>query len=131
MPTIIADYPAYLIVEYDGFNFTDGDVFAVPFESRRHGTLFHFYTLGSIFGFADRNGYRNGRTDAELEAENATKGPEHKVYWANQNSVCISNMVVEKVTRPAVRHGDVIMFRGKRFEVRPTWNDNVNLVEVA
>lgn len=131
MPTIIADYPAYTIVEYDGFNFTDGDVFAVPFESRRHGTLFHFYTLGSVFAFADKYGDRNGRTDAEIAAETLAKGPKHKVYWAGQNSTSISNMTVKKVTRPAVRHGDLILFRGKRFRVEPTWNDNVNLVEVA
>jgi len=127
----IADFPAYRIYKpYDGRKFKHGDVIALPFESRSHGTLYHFFTLGTIAGYAIQNG------EDPIEAIDRCKRQMvedkyagHKLYWANANAVCIHNGPVVKKEVPGFNFGDTIILQGKVFTLQPDHNNNVKLVE--
>jgi hypothetical protein len=132
MSETIADYPAYRIYKpYAGRKFKDGDKIAIPFKSARYGKLYHFFTLGTVAGYAIRNG------DDPIEAierckRNMVEHPHngHKLYWANANSVTIHNGPYTKEEVPGFEFGDEIILQGKRFRLEPDHNDNCKLVEV-
>jgi hypothetical protein len=131
MNATIADFPAYRIYKaYDGRKFKHGDVIAVPYDSRSHGQLYRFYTLGTVEGYAIANG------ECPIEAlkrhyEMAAKFPYHghNRYWANQNNVCIHNGPVVKVEVPGFELGQQIILQGKIFTIEAAPNGNIKLVE--
>lgn len=128
----IADFPAYRIYKpYAGRKFKHGDKIALPFESRSHGTQYHFFTLGTIAGYAIQNG------EDPIEAIDHCKRmmvehpyDGHKLYWANANAVCIHNGPYTKEEVPGFEFGDEIILQGKKFILRPDHNQNVKLEEV-
>ena len=69
--------------DYEGYN--DGDVLAIAFESRNHGTLHRFYTLGSVVGYAIKT------CNCPFEQVERAKKLGHQLHWANSNSVSISS----------------------------------------
>lgn len=130
---IIADYPAYLIYKpYAGRKFKHGEVIAIPYESQSHGTLYTFYTLGTVAGYALRNG------EDPIEAVERCKRDMiekpyagHKLYWANQNSVCIHNGPYTKEEVPGFNIGDNIILQGRAFQIVRAPNQNINLVKMG
>jgi hypothetical protein len=122
---IIADYPAYKVVHMpDWFTCKHGTKFCMPYKSRNHGILWHFFTLGSVIGYAVDKG------DDPLAALVQAKDRGHKLHWANANAVCIDNMKREKETAFALDFGDIILFEGIRFRLDRAPNDNVALTPV-
>lgn len=128
----IYDCPGFTIYKpYEGRKFRHGDKIAIPYESRRHGTLWHFYTLGTVAGYA----VHNGEDPIEAVEDCKRKMIEqphngHKLYWANANAVCISNQVRAKDQVPGFNWGDEIILQGKRFTLAKAPNDNCSLVPV-
>lgn len=126
----IADYPAYRIYEpYQGRKFRHGEKIAIPFQSRNHGTLYHFFTLGTVAGYAVERG---DDPIAEVERckrqmiEDPHRG--HKLYWVSANAVCISNQVTPKEDVPGFNYGDEIILEGHRFQLAKAPNDNCSLI---
>lgn len=125
-PKVIADYPAYSITESDPEKeWQDGEIFAIPRQTRSHGTLWYFYTLGSVAAYA-----ASCNEDPETAVAKAIERG-HKLYWANANAVSITAWQRAKETREGLELGRVIRFAGKRFLLANAPNGNVELVEVA
>lgn len=121
----IADFPAYRIYEpYEGRKFRHGEVIAIPFVSRSHGTLYHFYTLGTVAGYA----VERGDDPEECLATARERG--HKLHWANANAVTIHNGPKVKKEVPGFNIGDPIILQGRTFRIEKAPNDNINLVPV-
>jgi hypothetical protein len=114
--------PAHTIFENKG-KYKDNDVLAIAFQSANHGTLHHFYTLGSAIEYALRY------CECPLEAVELCKERGWELHWANQNSVMITSDKRDKEISFMVEHGDRIQFHGKIFEIVPTANDNIALKE--
>lgn len=134
MSITIADFPAYRIYKaYDGRKFKHGDKIAIPFETRSHGTLYRFFTLGTVAGYAVQNGECPIDRVAKVEARNAAspKYDQHKLYWANADSVCLHNGPVVKAEVPGFNFGDVIILQGHSFTLAKAPNDNVSLIPVV
>ena len=101
--------------------YKDGDVIAVAFESINHGTLHHFYTLGSVVGYAIDN------CNCPFESVEKAKERGHKIHWATQNSTMVTSHDRPKEISFMQEHGDEIKFHGKTFKIVSTSNDNISL----
>ncbi len=111
-----------IIFEGKRGGYSDGDVLAVAFETRNHGTLHRFYTLGSVVGCAIKY------CECPMEAVIDAKERGHKLHWANQNAVTISDRYSDKKAMSfLVEYGDEIKFHGKMFEIVATHNNNIDL----
>lgn len=125
-PNTLADFPAYRIYQpYEGRKFRHGEVIAIPFESQRHGTLYHFFTLGTVAGYAIQNG------EDPFPAVEDAKARGHDLYWVNANAVCLSARPIAKEHVPGFKFGDIIILQGHRFRLDPAANNNVKLVELV
>jgi hypothetical protein len=130
--TTIADFPAYRIYKaYDGRKFKHGDKIAIPFETRHHGVLYSFFTLGTVEGYAIQNGECPHAALARHEKFAAELRDGRKRYWANADSVCLHNGPVTKIEVPGFNFGDVIILQGHSFTLTKAPNNNVSLVPVA
>lgn len=119
----IFDCPGYRIYRpYEGRKFRHGDKIAIPFQSSRYGTLYHFFTLGTVAGYAIERG-----EDPFPEVERAQANG-HKLYWANANSVIISNPPQAKTETPGFNWGDELILQGHRFRLAPAPNNNCELI---
>lgn len=123
MAKIVADFPAYSIVEYEGQEFAPRAEFAVPFTSKSHGTLYHFFMIHSVAAYAAE--YKNDVNAAVARA----KANCHELHFAIPLPVILTAAPRAKVTRPCVNIGDVIAFDGKKFFVEAAPNNNVTLIE--
>lgn len=125
----IADFPAYRIYKpYDGRKFRHGDKIALPFNSRRYGIMYHFFTLGSVEGYAIQNGECPHEALANhMKWANELKDGRER-YWASANSVTIHNGPKTKENVPGFEWGDTIIFQGHTFRIEKANNDNVKLV---
>lgn len=131
MSKTIADFPAYRIYQaYEGRKFKHGDKIALPFETRSHGTLWHFFRLGTVAGYAIERGEDPIAEIDRVQIHNAAnKYDQHKLYWANACAVVLHNGPVTKEEVPGFNFGDTIILQGKVFKLEPDHNDNVKLVE--
>lgn len=121
----IYDCPGYRIYKpHSPAKYRPGDVIAIPYESRRYGTMYRFYTLGCVTAFA----LDYAEDPLKAHADAVAKG--HATHWANQNSVCIHNGPHTKEERPGHNFGDVIHFAGHDFRLDPAPNDNCKLVQL-
>jgi hypothetical protein len=125
--TLIADFPAYAIYKMPEFRqakMIDGMEFAMPFESARYGTLYHFFQIGSVIGYAVKNG------DDPIAAFEQAKERGHDLHYVFGLGVSITNQRREKGEKFALNWGDIIGFYGKRFRLDKAPNNNVALIEV-
>ena len=123
--TIIADYPAYTIIAADpAKEWQDREVFAIAYDTRHHGRLWNFYTLGCVEDYSKSYG-----EDPAAAVENA-KAKGHKLYWANANGASLTAWKRAKETRVGFEYGDAIRFKGKSFRLERAPNNNVNLIEI-
>lgn len=128
MSITIADFPAYRIYKaYDGRKFSHGETIAIPFNTRSHGVLYRFFTLGSVEGYAIKNGECPHAALARHLANAEKFGDGRERYWAGANAVCISNMKEAKREVPGFEFGDEIIFQGHRFTLEKAPNDNCKL----
>jgi len=115
--------PAHMIFEgkdsWEGYK--DGDVIAIAFESRNHGTLHRFYTLGSVVGSAIQS------CNCPFESVEKAKERGHELHFAFQNSTMITAHDRPREYSFMQEHGDEIKFHGKTFEIVATANDNISL----
>lgn len=124
---LIVDYPAYAIYKTPAWRqakMIDEMEFALPFETRTHGTQYYFFKLGSVIGSAIRNG------DDPMKALERAKNFGHELHFAFALAVCIHNGPKVKEQKLALNWGDIIGFHGKRFRLDKAPNQNVRLVEV-
>lgn len=124
MTKILADYPAYTIIEDKDREYADGEEIAVPYQSMRHGILYNFYQLGSVEAYARKNG-----VDPVEQVERA-KRLGHKLYYAFGLATVITAWKQAKKTVPAFEIGDTILFAGKKFRIDRAPNHNINLEEI-
>jgi hypothetical protein len=125
----IADFPAYRIYRpYDGRKFRHGEKIALPVETRTHGTLWHFFTLGTVEGYAIQNGECPIEALARHEKFAAELKDGRERYWANADAVCIHNGPKTKNEVPGFNWGDKIVLQGKTFTIEHAPNNNVKLV---
>lgn len=120
---IIDTFPAYSIVK-DTLEFNPGDVFAIGYDTDRHGRLYNFFKLGSAEDYALRYG------DDPVKTVEDAKARGEELYWANPMGVMLSARKEPHKYYRAVAHGDLITFKGKTFQVIAARNNNVKLVEV-
>ena len=127
---ILYDFPGYRLIEPTRRYYTDGDIFALPYEAdparrtARNADLFRFFTLGSVAAYA----MEYGECPEAALADARERG--HKLWWANQNATCISSPPPPQRTHPLHQWGDVIQFHGRRFRIDPAPNGNAKLVEL-
>jgi hypothetical protein len=122
----IADYPAYRIVEPAPRKEWQADeTFAMPIQTRSHGTLWHFYKLGSVVSYALRT---NSCPIAAIDRARANK---HEMHFAFALSTVLTAWERPKETVIGLGWGDHIKFQGHTFQLVKAPNDNVRLVEVA
>lgn len=123
--TILASYPGFIIAQYpEHHQFSDGAQIAIPFQTRNHGTLYRFYTLGDVRSYAEKYG-----EDADAAEERARKNG-HELFYAFQNATVISAGKQERRLYPQFNHGDVIRYAGRKFRIDPTFNGNIKLTQV-
>lgn len=125
-PNLIADFPGYAIREpftnaAGRAIYKDGDVIALPQQTKNHGTLWNFYTLGSVVGHAIQYG------ECPIKAIERATANGHRLWWANQNATVISSQRTAKPTRPGHTWGDEIQFHGRIFRlVKDRWSNNAH-----
>ena len=105
--------------EWQGYK--ENDIIAIAFETKRYGTMHHFYTLGSVISCAI------DMCMCPFEAVEDAKKRGHKLHFATQNCVMISSGERKREYSFLQEHGDKIKFHGKMFEIVPTPNDNISL----
>jgi hypothetical protein len=121
---VIDDFPAYAIVADKDRKYLDGEKIAVPFKSTRHGTLYSFYCLGSVAGYAVKHG-----EDVEAAiAQARSKG--HKLHYAFGLGASLTAWERPKEIVPGFEIGETIRFAGKRFRIERAPNQNIGLAEV-
>lgn len=124
---LIAEFPAFRIFEMPKFKrdrIRHGMVFAIMFPSKRYGELPHFFTFGSVFGYAVENG------DNPIDTYNRAVERKDKIRWANANATVLDNSVKTQKDISALKFGDEISFEGTRYRLEKAPNDNVSLVEI-
>lgn len=126
MTTIIADYPAYQIVAPEPRKEWKADeTFAIAFESRRYGTLYHFFKLGSVVSYAMRY------NECPIKAIERARERKHELHFAFALATVISSSPKPKETVVGLSWGDEIKFEGRTFKLVKAPNDNVRLQEVV
>lgn len=118
--TVKYESPAHKIFEGKG-EYKDGDVIAIAYESRNHGTLHRFYTLGSVVNYAIDN------CQCPFETVEKAKERGEDLHWANQNSSMLTSHDRPQEYSFMQKHGDKIKFHGKTFEIVSTPNNNIRL----
>ena len=105
--------------DWEGYK--ENDIIAIAFETKRYGTMHHFYTLGSVVGYAIAN------CNCPFESVEKAKERGHELHFAFQNSTMITAHARPREYSFMQEHGDEIKFHGKTFEIVPTPNDNISL----
>lgn len=118
---IVQDHPAVAYVKPIRMEVTEGMIIALPFETRRYGTMYREFTVGSIFGYAVKN------NSCPMEALERAAEHGHSVYFIYANATIIDNMHHDKKVVPAFNWGDEVKFLGKRFTIEKAPNDNAIL----
>lgn len=124
MEKIIAEYPAYKIIENPQAKYKADDVIAIPFKSVRHGTLYHFFTFGSAVSYALKY------NECPIKSYNQEKECGNPTHWLNANSVCIHNGPKKQDVVFGQQIGDIVYFEGRKFEIKSAPNNNVKLFEI-
>lgn len=121
----VAEYPAYKLIDKVGYTFRDGDEIAIPYQSARHGTLYNFFQMGSVAGYAVKNG-----EDVEKALERA-RGFGHEEHYAFGLAVCLTATPQPQKTVAVLNYGDTIKAFGRYFRLDKAPNSNVHLHEVS
>jgi len=128
--TIIQSRPAFDYVQGNGVYKTK-DVFAMPFETINHGTMYHQFTFGTIAGHARLEGKSEiGAIARCVQLAEAEPGAGHKLAWAFANGVSLTTGKREHKIICAQAWGDVIELDGSRYELARASNNNVKLIPV-
>jgi hypothetical protein len=124
--SVVFDCPGYQIVAADpNKKWVADEQFAIPFQSRHHGVLYHFFQLGSVVSYAMR--YKQ----CPIAGLERAKANGHELHFAFALATIISDPPQAKRTVTGLNFGDVIEFEGRKFKLAPANNDNVRLVEVV
>lgn len=121
---VVAEYPAYKLIDKGDYMFRDGDKIAIAYRSFQGDMLYNFFQLGSVAGYAVKNG-----EDVEQALERA-RGFGHKLHYAFGLAVVLHNGPYEQKVVALVEYGQVINAFGRKFRLEKAPNNNVELVEV-
>jgi hypothetical protein len=128
MMRILAEFPAYKLIEPTRPWYEDGDIIALPVESDRYGPLYSFFTFGSVAGYAIRTGCCPEAEIARCRKNMVEdKWGGHKLWWLNQNATVIHSGTYTQETRPLHQWGDMVRFHGRYFKIEPAPNGNAAL----
>lgn len=123
---ILAEYPAYKIVEApEGYMFRDGDTFGIAYRSYRGDTLYNFFKLGSVAGYAVQYG-----EDVEKALADARERG-HELHYAFGLGVSLTSHVRPQERHFGLSYGDEIKAFGRRFRLDRAPNNNVKLTELT
>lgn len=125
---IVADYPAYMIVdmEQDIIEWPDNDQrMATVYHSRSHGVMYNLNYLGGIAEYARRNG-----DDVDAALARAAERKE-KLFWLNQSCVSISNTQSAKETHILCQDGQKIRFDGQLLVVKHVGHDRYTVEMIS
>lgn len=117
----VAEFPAYKLVRKTHYVYRDGDKIAIPYQSQRYGTMYHFFTMGSVAGYAVKNG-----EDVE-EALKRARGFGHELHYAFSTGTMITAEARPQEVAAYVEYGEIIKAFGKFFRLDKANNDNVTL----
>ena len=117
----IAEYPAYDVVVFnDGVEklLKDGDILT----DKKH---LENWKIGSVAGYAIECG--------EDPIEEVRKAVEmgHNIHFVMSIGACLSNNPIKEKRRIMIEEGEHVTFHGQRFEIKSTWNNNIELVKVS
>lgn len=130
MTNIIADYPAYTIIEnrpnWRGQTvIRAGEVYAI--RSKKHyrtgEQLWTFVTAGSAASYAISN------DECPVAGYARAKARGHKTHWLNNNAVTISANPGPKTTHKEIIVGQIVVMEGRYFKVENAPNGNFTLTE--
>lgn len=117
---IVADYPAYMIVdmEQDVIEWPDDQQeMAIAYQSRRHGVMYNMHTVNSIANYSRQN-----NDDVATAIARANQRGE-SLFWLNRSCVSISNHQSAKETHILCRDGQKIRFDGQLLVVQHVGHD--------
>jgi hypothetical protein len=118
--TVKYECKAYKIFEGKG-EYKDGDVIAIAYESRNHGTLHRRYTLSSAVKYA----IDNCRCPFDMVEKTKERGED--LHWAIPKESMLTSHERPQEIAFMQKHGDKIKFHGKTFEIKSTANHNISL----
>lgn len=130
MTSIIADYPAYIIVEnrpnWRGqIVIRANEVYAIRLKKhyRTGDQLWAFVTAGSAASYAIAN------DECPVAGYARAKNKGHKTHWLNTNATVLSANPGPKTTHKEIIVGQIVVFEGRYFKVERAPNDNWTLTE--
>ena len=135
MTRTLADFPAYdIIAPTDNMLDADNDVsmpilrhgqtYAIQFETRSHGPQWRIFRAGTVIDYA-----REYHEDP-VEAVQTTIARGQKLVWLNPVSAMITSTAQSKRRHIGLEWDQVVMFDGKRYQIKPDHNNNIKLAEV-
>lgn len=133
----VATYPAYDVVdvEQDVIEWPENTEvkMAIPFESRRHGTMYRMYRISGVAAYVRKCNAESGpefQTDPEAAVERS-KARGEPLYWISSCSVSITAWDRPKETHVLGKVGQKIRFDGKLFELVHHRDEFYNLKEIS
>ncbi len=130
MTLVIQANPAVDYIQGDGV-YKSGDTMAMPFESKRYGTMYHRFQVGTIAGHAEQDGKDVDQAVQECN-QKMIDFPYmgHKLAWAFGLAVTLTSEPREKLVIKAQSWDDIIELDGKRYSLSKAANQNVALTEI-
>jgi hypothetical protein len=110
-------YPGFDVVEAPEdipVQLVAGENIAIPYESRRHGTLWHLCRINSVVSYAMRYG------ECPVEALDRARKINEKLWWINKLPTTIDGLGRPKVTYTGLKEGQIIRFEGRIFRIKGT-----------
>lgn len=108
-------YPGFDVEDREGLvELRARDLVAIPYEARRHGTLWHLCRINSVVSYALHNG------DCPIEAVHDAERRGEPMWWLNKLPATIDRLGRPKATYIGLREGQRIRFEGRTFEIRGT-----------
>jgi hypothetical protein len=130
----IESFPAYdIIASTDNMLDADNDMempilrhgktYAIQFESRRHGLLWHIFRAGTVIDYAREY------SEDPVEAVQTATTLGHRLVWLNPVPVMLTSSPQHKGYHVGLKWDQVVFFDGKRYQIKPTHNNNIKLKE--
>jgi len=108
-------YPGFDVEEREGLvELKARYLVAIPYQARRHGTLWHLCRINSVVSYAIYCG------ECPIAAVHDAEARGEAMWWLNKLPTTICGLGRPKVTYIGLREGQEIRFEGRIFEIRGT-----------
>lgn len=132
---VIQDHPAYSIhkpvptrhfdLDREVVKIYADDIIGLPFDSTRHGTMYHWFRVGSVVSYA------LAYCEDPIATYARAKEKGHNLHWLNAMAVSITNQRRAKERRVGMSWGDEVAFEGRLFRIEKAPNQNARLVDIT